>query len=382
MKIRVITYIAAVLALVGCRKDAPLPPSDVNPDFHATALVNGNEVSMTAGDEGYYMHTDYTMENGLVYMVGDLNANEVGKPSWKFGFANSEEGENVDVYEVLSLGEKNLQAVTTYVPVDGFIGIKPGIVLGADDATHPQYYWRFQFGGRVMEPSPTFPFDSTNYSGVQPVVTIGIRPNNVDFIETSRCVDIRHPEAIASYHVEVLSNGTFLCYLDPMYQSDVTQVLWHVNNQYNSTGDTLLYKASPEDGAEVDIQAAFRHNGGGRTCQTREIPVRDYFGNGSPALPLVDFGYEVNTLSRVDSMQLNTVRVEYTDKFGEVFRTDLHHDPGTITIEEVTEYQNDLNGRPTVKLHIKGSFLLRSANGEALLVEDADFLIAVATQDP
>lgn len=382
MKMKVYAYFGLVLLVASCRKDAPLPPSDVAPDFYANALVSGEQININAGDDGYFMHTDFKFENGLAYMKGDLNSNAVGKPSWSFSFANSEAGTVVDAYEILSLGEKSLQGVTTRTPLTGMLGIKPGIVLSADNLTHPQYYWRFQFGGRNIEPSPIFPFDSTNYNGVQPVVTLGIKPNNVDFIETSRCVDIRHPEAIAGYNVEVLSNGTFRCYLNPMYQSEVEQVIWHVNNQYKSTGDTLLYKAVPEDGEEIDIQAGFRHYNGGRTCQTREIPIRDYFRNGSPALPLVDFGYDVNPLSAVDSMHLNTVKIEYADPYGEVFSTSLHHDPGKVTIEEVADYQNDSKGRPTVKLHITGSFLLRSANGDALLVEDADFMIAVATQDP
>lgn len=368
----------SVVALASCRKDVPLA-DPTSPDFYVNALVDGVEESVIAGDEGYYMYTDYEFpEDHAPQMVGELRSSSEGLSSWKFEFTNNSTDEEIDLESVLALGDKSLTS-SDIVQNKSILNIKPKASFGAETSHMPSYYWRYQHGASIPVINPVFTFDSTNYSGKQPIVTIGSRFYNQYDIETSRCVDILHPDDWAAFEVEVVQPGVYIFYLAPQFSSQINQVYWDINGAAAGQGDTLFYRhPNGNIGSKFFVTAGFRHANGARTCESREVVLLD----SDLVPPNMDFQYKVESGMTIDSLQLNKVNITYTTASGTVYTTSMHSNPGTVSIQEVTDYVNDAEGRPTVKLIVSGSFLLQDATGDELRIDNAEFVIAVATSDP
>ena len=63
------------LLVCACQKKTVLPESDVSdPVFYLNAKVNGNPISIQAGEAGYYMHSSVSQDSNAIYVFkGDLS---------------------------------------------------------------------------------------------------------------------------------------------------------------------------------------------------------------------------------------------------------------------------------------------------------------------
>src|SRR5579863_7203711 len=67
-KIQLISIVLfAVSAMTGCKKNYPVTPPAVVPEFTFNGTVDGQAVSLAAGINNYYMFTSYSLDSTGVY---------------------------------------------------------------------------------------------------------------------------------------------------------------------------------------------------------------------------------------------------------------------------------------------------------------------------
>lgn len=372
-KLLIISSILTI-GLVGCRQDVPLPPSDPEAEFFAKALVDGIQKDFFAGDDDYYMFTDYTEVDGVPHYEGMLKPSSGTGEGWTIRFRGNDEGTQSSEEAAFELGEHSLQGVFSKNLIPGEVRIS-NTPLFADEL-YSSFTWSIQFGSRTQEISPTFVWDTARFTH-QPLTTLTTEVASSCKAHTSRCVDTRYPETKARFEMERLADTEFRFYVPIDEWNDIQRVNWHINGNFLGSDSAVTYTLNSSK-AEILVEMSVQHTNGAGTCMTRTLELN---ANG-PDPCMVDFNSEVGPNFTPDSVQYNTLELAYTTPQGREYSTTLHTEPGKVTIEEVTDYENDLDGRPTKKVRLTGSFLLKDANGDEIRIEDADFVIAVATRDP
>lgn len=378
MRIQITILALAAVGLSSCKRDTPLLEPEVHPDFYASALVNGVQTDVAAGDDSYYMHTDFDVNDGIAEMIGELKSSASTDLSWKFEFFSNTTDGSASIDSILSIGTKDLKGEVGYTPVPGYVKISPRINLNNSMAEVPQsYWWSFLEGASVGDLEPDFKYNEDNWNGEQLELDLYARVGG-KVLRTRRGIDVDYPHEQAGFIVEKVSRGAYLFYLDPAYAAEVREVnVWHINNNWVQNGDSLLFRPHKETPFEMSVAAGFNHHSGATTFMVQKVFINyDNFDQ-----PPLDFVYSYEQLQEEDSLQLNTLRISLMQS-GKLYSTTLHNSPGNVTIEEVSDYLNDESGRSTKQIKVTGSFLLSDATGNEIRVEDADFVIAVATSEP
>lgn len=368
-------FVAAIL--LGCKRD--VPPTDVapTPEFYAIANIDGVAHEMYAGEDDYYMYTDYEVVNELPVYGGQLKSTAQSGAEWHVAFIGNDSSNRAVVDSVLRPREAKLKGTSGREIIPGQFDITLNPVILNDVIS--TYSWNFALGRGYQSPSPTFSVDTISTpSLVDLSVGLSTMYESCGSAYTIRCVDMRHPEAWATFDITALTNTEFEFFIPQIYQNDLEEVLWEVNGVYVGTGWSKTFNLSNQNERTITVSASFRHVGGGRTCIYREITLEA----GNPTPCEVDFTYIITPAYSEDSIQTKSVRVAYVNEAGVEYSSDLHDNPGTLSIDEVEGYVNDADGRPTKKIHITGSFSLQNATGDIIHITDADFVLAVATRDP
>lgn len=366
----------ALIALSGCRKDLPLPPNDVTAEFYAKATVDGVEVLTEAGIDDYYMYTTFEVgDDNVEHYVGRLSKTNESTEAWTIKFRGTKGGGQSSVDSVLALGEQSLTATMGRIEDEDHVKVTLFPEFVSD--VYPQLLWSVLPVGGASGASSQFTWDSTNYSQ-QPIVRLEAQFGNVCDAVTYRCVNLRNPEYKASWYIEAISSTRFRVYVDPADTAGLKEVYWTKNNQSWGSGFERYYDlSSPSE--HIMIQAAFQHKGSNLgSCLIREFVLTA----GVPDPCTIDFSYLVEAEYELDSLQYNSLEISYTDENGRIYSTSYHAEPGDVLIEEIDDYLSDEDGRPTKKVRLTGDFLLSDATGDEIRVENAEFVLAVATRDP
>lgn len=375
-KLLIITSVLSIGFLASCRKDAPLPPSDPDAEFYAKALIDGVETNLFAGDDDYYMFTDFLEIDGIPHYQGTLIPSSGTGEGWMVRFRGNNQGSQASEEEAFELGDHSLNGVFAKDIIPGEVRITTNPVFVNE--IYSSFIWSFQFGAHTQETSPYFEWDTTRFT-YQPLTTLTTVYASSCEAHTSRCVDTRFPDTKTYFAIERLADSKFKFYVPtPEWNaSKINRVNWHINGNFISSDSSITYTLN-NSSDEVVVEMTVQHTNGAGTCMTRTLNL----SATGPDPCIVDFNYEVGPNFTPDSVQYNTLILTYIDKNNTPFSTSLHAEPGKVTVEEVMDYDNDRDGRPTKKVRLTGSFLLKDANGNEIRIEDADFVIAVATRDP
>ncbi|NVK28173.1 MAG: hypothetical protein HWE14_09015 [Flavobacteriia bacterium] len=357
---------------VGCRKDAPLPPLDEVPVFYANALVDGIEENYVAGVDGYYMYTDYDQSSGVPHYEGRLmSASNSNGASWTVRFRGDNSGSSLD--STLQVGQKNLQAVIGRTVSEDEVRIS--VLPTFSNEIYSSFIWSFQFGAHTTDINPVFEWDTTRRT-TQPYTTLTTVYESACEAHTTRVIDTRYPNDITYFMIESVTDTRFRVYVPNNEYMMLNEVNWKIRGNSAGKGQEKFININGTE--DVQIEASFQHLSGAGTGMIRTLTLIP----GGPDPCEVDFNYTVEPNYTEDIDQFHTLEIAYTTPTGRVYSTKLHSTPGVVEIEEIEDYENDLDGRPTKKVRLTGSFLLKDASGDEIRIEDAEFVIAVATEDP
>ncbi|KAB2810086.1 hypothetical protein [Phaeocystidibacter luteus] len=366
--------ISIFVIAVGCRKDAPLPPMDEVPVFYANALVDGDEKNYAAGVDGYYMYTDYNQSSGVPHYEGRLmNSTGADRSGWTVRFRGDNTGSATAVDSTLRVGQMNLQATVgrTEDQDEVLISVLPTF----SNEIYSSFIWSFQFGAHTTDINPVFEWDTTRRT-TQPYTTLTTVYASACEAHTTRVIDTRFPDEITYFMIESVTDTRYRVFIPNNEYMKLNEVNWKIRGNSVGKGQEKFININGVE--DVQVEASFQHNSGAGTGMIRTLTLTP----GGPDPCQVDFNYSVEPNFTEDIEQFHTLEVAYTTESGRVYSTTLHETPGVVEIEEINDYENDLDGRPTKKVRLTGSFLLKDASGDEMRIEDADFVIAVATKDP
>lgn len=373
-----ILLVLSGLVLASCRKDPPLPPNDIDAEFYATASVDGVQKVVEAGKKNYYMFTDYEVVNGVSRLVGNLKPISASEgPAWKISLLSNKNDGTVDPDSVLFTGNRTLTAIVGRALVPGHVNLTLKMRTSNNAETLPTFDWGVGSPG-PSDDTITFLVDTVGIPSYLVTASITGTYANGEDLYSIRHVDLSRPDNWATFDIDWVAEGLFMFRLPQYLSEDVTNVLWSVNGNYITTADTMLYSMGSDQNKTIMVTATFRHAAGGSTSLLAQVRLKR--NNQKPVF--MDFFHTVRPGTEEDSVQLKSIEIEYTSPEGIAYTSSLNRYPGRVQLIDVSSYDPDKDGRPTRKLRIQGSFTLKAENGDEVRVDDADFIVAVATSDP
>src|SRR5690606_3625754 len=370
MKMKRIIWMLAVLAglITACAKESS--PSGSYQDeyrFYATAKINGLPIEFNAGENGYGLETDYSIEDSVVIMTGRLaKENATLSNALILRIRGNEEVVDENDFEVHTALRPGLYA---YRDKSGY-GVVPGSYelsfLGDTSLSPLQYSWSFEDGtvSSLMSPAPKNvvvskydPFMvklKTNYYGCENTVThwVNVQKDCDATIEISEITNY-------GFKVNAISR-----------QGNILRVDWALDGQEvepsfvgtitaNMSGKhTLRAEVYFEEGCTKVVEKTF---------------------DGSASTPCItDFWYKKKKATTYNHKQLGAVELEYYDENGKKFTSFYAGTDGNFEIVTLSPYRENEKGQETTRFFFEANAILKSEDGTSVELTEGFGSFAVA----
>lgn len=366
--------IFSLLLSPGCEKVELPPPVEEDPVFTlGISWADSSSLQLSAGEDRYYHFAGFEADSQDVFTFygrfAQLDCLDQCGPSFAIHLRDDQ------------------VSVVDQPDFPGFLGAGLSIPfrgpVGSTFDTIYQYLYQFESTsntGGVLLPQVWVFEDSITMAVTDPLlVRTTAQPYNA-------CLEIGNPaqgcysrqcqtvvtDSLAALSVVIQpdSNTTFLDAI-PVGGQPPYAYQWN-------TGPTTPFIQNFQPGGTYCVTVTDAIGAEGSVCV--QIPF-------SPALPVcvASFGYQFSVETDVipvtgDPLQLKTVILEYVDKEGVIFRSDLQAQaPGAFfVIEEVTPFEENENGYPTLRISARFSGVLFAENGDTLEVANGQAIFAVA----
>lgn len=372
---KTVVIAVALLSLYSCKKKELMVSKTDEPDFYLKGAKNNADFLLIAGDNGYYMYTDFTRDDSNVTAYkGILSKGNCSTPS---------------CYGALSLILRGTKQYNS----DAIPDITQEIVLkeyrfGLRDpkplrrmrlSAEPSYFskagtytyeWSFGDGQNATGDAPEVLFaHSTKSVSVCLNITGGDCSSHLCFDAlTDKC----------SAEINVIPQGNSI-QLQGVYKgnSGAIKYVWIFEDGRRVAGKSLAWV--PESGinqAKVCLEITDENDCVSRICRT--VVVHKDSVECAPA-----FNYQTSILQPVFGMlQLQTAEIIYTDENGVTFSTALSPTPGVevLKILEIHDYKKSETGNPVKRLRISFTAVLTSATGAQIQFTQMEGYIGIAFQ--
>lgn len=357
-------FISSLIVLASCNKAVEPQNSTDNPDFYLKGYKNGQPISINAGDENYYMYTSTSKDNeDINYYTGRLAKNDCNTCGEEFLFRFK--GDKTSGAKLLKNKEIDVEVEDPKV--------KYGVQFNTDktytsDARSVDFIWNLGDGSTSLEPEPYHLFNADkDYYEVELLV------------ETSKGV----PSSLSS---KVYTSTECKTWFDLIKTSHgmrlvarhsggrPSQYLWEFEDGYSASVAELDYDFDEVYGQEL-IRLTITDENGCVSQSSQNLVVNENY-----AFTAANFEYDIEeVLPKNGFDQLNTLSLEYTDEFGEVYFSDNQNEDQSIKILNVESYgsKNEF-GQTVMRFQFNLNCTLTSLKGNTISFTDLQGYVGVA----
>lgn len=357
------------LAFVGCKEeDGPnMSTFSESPRFYINANVNGLPLNLVAGELGYQMYTNFSMEDSVLIMTGVLATDS---PAYKNALVLKMRGSELmdgstpphpgDLFRTGPLALADLSGVTV-VPDHFDYHFFTDTVNG-----HIPLRW--------ITPSNSYYGDSCSIVGLSSRISPSF---NIEMSSTGplTCTPtIKHTiqtGADCKAQVHVLNSTSSELQVEAQARiGRISKVKWKIADQEVGQGDYLSYSVVGfQTGYRVRAEIQFESG-----CT--EIIEKVIFPGGSNCDVNIDYRKEPHRKSNPHN--LATVEIQYYDETGKLFSSAYPGTNGNFIVESINSY-NDLNSRlKHQRFSFSGEAILKSADGSSLQLNNVFGSFALA----
>lgn len=364
-------FIIPVLISVACQKEITNNIENGEPVFHTTYTIDGQTVTLNAGDNDKYMFSGIDKDSLSVdEYYGDLtNINNPRTNALQFIFRNAVPfGSDVD--STFRTGQKELLSNFCGVPVSTMFQVK----------FKPWTNGAFNYNNWVINSTitttldePIYTFDTNEVTSIP--VYLHTYYNNGCIASSSRCLDFRNLGCSGDFEYSHLFGYTYQFSLPTALLGQVEKVIWYIGSS-TYEGNTISHTF--QNGLQQSmVHASIVFKSGCESCVGKKLSFNQ---TGGLIQCENDIDFEITEFTNYDHLQLGKIEVNYWDDNGIMYSSKWGPDPGIADIVSVEDYKVNKDGLPTKKVHLKGTFTLTSLSGKELTLENVNAIIAVAYQ--
>lgn len=359
-KMRKIGLLALMAGLaIACSKDnSRISSNGVYQDeyrFYATAKINGLPVEYNAGEDGYGLETDYTIEDSVVVMTGKLaRENASLQSAIVLRIRGNEQVGNENDFIVGEALRPGLYAFRDNSGRSVIPGSYELQFLGDTNFSPLQYYWTFDDGSVSSSAAPPAinvavddydPFMvtlKTNYYGCESTVThwVNIEKDCDATIEISNVTSYDFSVSATSRKGNILSVDWLLdgYEVEPSFSGKISAYL---------TGEhTLKAEIHFEEGCSKVVERTF---------------------DASSSTPCItDFWCEKKKATTIDHNQLGAVELEFYDENGKKFTSYYSGTDGDFKIVSLSPYRENEKGQKTTRFFFEANAILKNEDGTSV----------------
>lgn len=380
-----IILLITVLSIISCKKDPviELPAETMGtPVFTNNSLLDGNVLNLVAGDEDYYMYTEWTKDaNDVHTFIGrfaEENCETNCKESLQFEIRDISPNTSTPNMS-LALPVGGIAAQNTASPLNEAV-IQVQFDLNTDVVDPSQIIWRF---------------DESQSAGTRYDVTSTVYNFNKSGLYTPNCIVKSEDDLVSAqtrfldfnlnydcgggYTVTELADDKVELSAITEGSSNAIDYLWFLGTDLVFDKTVVIDKSSIDQ--SLDYTLGITYDDGCYSEMTRKMKVDD---DGTVVYTTSNFDYEIiQEIENGTQLQLGKFAIQYTDTSGKVYRSDREEQPQSSSFEilAIEDYDNNEKGQKTKKISIKYKSNLFAEDGTSLQIDDGIATIAVAYPD-
>jgi|GEM_PF-1396386 len=370
---RVVAFIAIALSAAGCARETLPGLSFGDPVFQIHGTVSGDTLSIEAGNNGYYMHTPAFVDaQGMEVLSGLL----------------SPDGLTPQMALRLNVRSLNLPGTDTYTDDEALAGgVKPSYSLHQFDTLPGQFRFAFQMTDSLGVTSQQWSYGNGTFSTTRsPSVVFDENqqqqyPVRLTTVESglgcsaivTHYIDLSQDDCRGTFWIQPGSGATWTG-VGQVIQGGTATIEWSLDGLPYSQGNSCTMNLLAAGAHELCAEFIFPD--GCRNIACRSFVI-DNFGSWNNAPCQNDFTYTMAPVASFDSLQTGAAELIYYDENGQAFSSYLSDNPGGLEILESAYYSPDAQGRPTYSVRFRFQGVLKSASGDAVLLDLPDARMAV-----
>jgi len=366
--------LCASLLILGCKKDFIEVPvtTDGTPVFTLNSQVAGDAFTIVAGDDNYYMYTDWTKDADDVHtFVGRFAEEDCStncQASIQFEIRditptnNNPQVDNVILPRTMRFADQTMPALDV-------IQIQ---FNGSSDAPNPtEKRWVFEGSATETVVGTDNPIHNYVKDALQ-ITTYKVSDASGAISANAKSMDC--PSCNVDYSINQLDDGNLS--LKPIFNNEKPDFyFWETSG---ASEDELIINPADYESEFPHTLSAFFGGGIITASLSRSFVVND---NGNASFTTT--GFEFDILQEIEGgtkLQLGSFAIQYIDENGKVYRSDRREQPfdSNFSITAVEDYDNNENGQQTKKLDITFSCTVYAEDGAELLINQSQATIAVA----
>lgn len=367
---RFLLFIIILFAMSACEEQALPPASSGTPMFFAIGTMDGEAFQWNAGEEGFYMYTEYQNSSEAVNeyagYIAKENCESNCRPKLRFVFFDeSEESEKLD--EVLIARKSDYSEPEMQDAYE--LSFSPEVWTANPQAASLTYEWDFGDETKATGATPKhyFPVNDDGFSVCLDVL------NSTDNSRSSICRDVKWEDPCFKDFEVVSQIGYYnVQVLDPE-QND--QYDWAFSSGRFANGSVIDCEYGERASERICLTTTNTSDGCVSTiCKNVVI-------DSSRAKSAVNFDFDMRLtqIPTEKTIESKRVRIEYTDPSGKLYTSDQELQPADSYFEivNVEDFDPNKNGSLTKKMELL--FNCKLYNGtSSISLNDFHANIAVA----
>ncbi|MDX1909397.1 MAG: PKD domain-containing protein [Bacteroidia bacterium] len=345
-----------------------LPTGD--PVFQVAGSLDDTPFTLTAGKDGYYMKTAYTLGDDAVYTFrGDLAPTGCTDCPASLGFRirNTRTGtEAVDPEGVFKTG-----TYTWFAPELADITYRVSFQNESSDTTQVAYLWDFGDGTTDQQLNPVHYYTDSTAPGGR--VDVCLQATDPDGCATGICNEINlvGVGCQADFTFQVTPGTQFVRFTSLSQGKFPWRYRWRFGDGHGATLGNPGY--------------TYATRGRYRACLTildaegcESTMCKDV--SADPDMCRHNFSWEVEKTQTNDPLGLGQVEVVWTDAEGRVFSSARGKQPGSSRWEvlQARLYEPNEKGEKTIRLEVRFTATLFAEDGAQVVIRDASGTVALA----
>lgn len=368
--------IAALLAffsvMSACEEAAPITTND--PVFFLNFEVDGDSLSLIAGDADYYMFTDVqTAPSGRVLFEGKLTRGQsLEANSLSIGLVTGASNAGFDWDYWNQPSEKPLFTSQNRTRQ----GLDLDFILAPQfdpSATPLDWIWRIEGPNTFFttDSLPSVSVDIDNYPVY--LVRLSVTYTNGCRDEITQRIDFRNLSWRDDFSITPVNGNQLLLERQFKYSNEGAETRWLLGGNPMAVGSSWL-QSNPGTGLQnVQMRVPI---GGSEIFIRRDFipPINGQQGCSSY------FDFQILPHPDINFFQSQHVLIQYTDANGKQYSTANNTQNGRIQLSDFQTYRNNLDGHPTVRFKIEGDVELTAADGSAIVLKNLSGYLGVAVE--
>ncbi len=333
--------------------------------FYLNAELDGQPIEINAGENDYFLETNFGFSDSIVEMRGFLNQeNNPQRRAFALVLRGGESLASASQFVAeneLQAGPVAFRDATLFRAQAGFYNItfQPDSSLVGQN-----FQWQFEDGSVSTDFNPV---KMLNVQDFQTYDATLILDGNCDF-EVLHQVNIEK-DCDATFGVEILA-GNIMKLTPNVRQGSVSATKWFLDGTAINLNANNEFALTPNlDSVKVACEFSFE-----KGCQKRVEKTFDPLN----AACLADFSYQKEKEKTYDPQQLATVVLNYWDENGKEFTSLYNSVEGDFKILSTQPYEMNDAGQMTTRIFFETDITLMSADGQVLELTNCVGSFAVA----